>query len=71
MARLAENPDFASPDPRESRTHYAWRVAVCTKPTVGAINGLAYGGGAILDSALDLRVGCERTSFRFLAVSYG
>lgn len=71
MARLAENPDFASPDPRESRTHYAWRVAVCTKPTVGAINRLAYGGGAIQDSALDLRVGCERTSFLFLAVSYG
>ena len=50
---------------------YQWRVAGCRKPTIGAINGLAFGGGALLASSLDLRVGCERTRFRFLAASYG
>jgi enoyl-CoA hydratase/carnithine racemase len=41
------------------------------KPTIGAINGLAYGGGALLASCFDIRVGCENTSFRFLAITYG
>jgi enoyl-CoA hydratase len=40
------------------------------KPTIGVINGLAYGGGALLSSIFDIRIGCENSSFRFLAVSY-
>jgi len=48
-----------------------WRIASCKKPTIGAINGLAYGGGALLSSTFDIRIGCERTNFRFLAVKYG
>ena len=35
------------------------------------MNGLAYGGAAVLASSLDFRVGCERSSFRFLAAAYG
>jgi enoyl-CoA hydratase len=35
------------------------------------INGLAYGGAAVLASSLDIRIGCERTRFRFLAAAYG
>jgi enoyl-CoA hydratase/carnithine racemase len=35
------------------------------------INGLAYGGAAVLASSLDMRVGCEDTRFRFLAAAYG
>jgi enoyl-CoA hydratase/carnithine racemase len=35
------------------------------------INGLAYGGAAVLASALDIRVGCESSRFRFLAAAYG
>ena len=69
MARLAEDPNAPPPDPR--RPTYAWHVASCTKPTIGAINGLAYGGGAVLASSFDIRVGCERSRFRFLAASYG
>ncbi len=49
----------------------AWRIAAVSKPTIGAINGLAYGGGAVLASSFDIRVGCEHSSFRFLAASYG
>ena len=49
----------------------AWRIAATAKPTIGAINGLAYGGGAVLASSFDIRVGCEHSSFRFLAASYG
>lgn len=48
-----------------------WHIASFAKPIIGAINGLAYGGAALLSSTLDLRIGCERTAFRFLAASYG
>ena len=46
-------------------------ISVCAKPTIGMLNGLAYGGAAVLASALDLRVGCESSRFRFLAAAYG
>ena len=47
------------------------RVVNCAKPIIGALNGLAHGGGAVLASSLDFLVGCERSQFRFLAVAYG
>src|SRR5437763_8653413 len=46
-------------------------IAACAKPVIGMINGLAYGGAAVLASSLDIRVGCEDTKFRFLAAAYG
>jgi enoyl-CoA hydratase len=46
-------------------------IATCTKPTIGMMNGLAYGGAGVLASSLDMRIGCERTRFRFLAAAYG
>ena len=55
----------------EIRSEYSWHVGACTKPTIGALNGLAYGGGGVLSTSLDMRVGCERTTFRFLAAAYG
>ena len=69
MARNAESDDPPPPDPR--RADFAWHIASCTKPTIGAMNGLAYGGGAVLASSMDIRVGCERSRFRFLAAQYG
>ena len=69
MTRNAEKDNPPPPDP--DRPKYAWHIASCTKPTIGAINGLAYGGGAVLASSLDIRVGCERSKFRFLAAAYG
>lgn len=53
------------------RNTATWHIATFAKPIIGAINGIAYGGAALLSSTLDIRIGCERTSFRFLAASYG
>ena len=69
MARLAEDPN--PPPDAPGRRFYAWSVGSCSKPTIGAMNGLAFGGGAVLASSLDIRVGCERSRFKFLAVTYG
>src|ERR1700732_3225933 len=49
------------------RTRGSYEIAASAKPTIGMINGLAYGGAAVLASSLDMRVGCEDTRFRFLA----
>ena len=53
------------------RVQRFYDISVSPKPVIGMMNGLAYGGGAVLASCLDFRVGCERTSFRFLAAAYG
>jgi len=53
------------------RVDQNWHLATFKKPTIGAINGLAYGGAALMSSTFDIRIGCERTSFRFLGVAYG
>jgi enoyl-CoA hydratase/carnithine racemase len=52
-------------------TDWIWHLATYVKPTIGAINGLAYGGGALLSSLVDIRVGCEKTSFCFLSAAFG
>ena len=69
MARGAESAD--APDNGSKRAEFTWHIARCSKPTIGAINGLAYGGGAMMAASFDIRVGCEDTTFRFLGVSYG
>jgi enoyl-CoA hydratase len=56
----------AMSDPRRS-----YEISACRKPTIGMMNGLAYGGAAVLASSLDMRVGCEAARFRFLAAAYG
>ena len=54
-----------------TRGRISWHIASYAKPIIGAINGLAYGGAALLSSSLDLRIGCDKTQFRFLAATYG
>lgn len=49
----------------------SYEIATAAKPTIGMMNGLAYGGAAVLSSSLDMRIGCEGTKFRFLAAAYG
>src|SRR5438309_10248100 len=53
------------------RARGSYEIGACPKPTIGMMNGLAYGGAAVLASSLDMRVGCEHASFRFLAAAYG
>src|SRR3954464_3010961 len=48
-----------------------FEIGTCKKPTIGMMNGLAFGGASVLGSSLDMRVGCEDTKFRFLAAAYG
>lgn len=55
----------------EATMNFVWDLANLRLPTIGAINGLAYGGGALLATAFDIRIGCERATFRFLAARYG
>lgn len=54
-----------------ARSRGSYEISACPKPTIGMINGLAYGGAGVLASSLDMRVGCEHASFRFLAAAYG
>ena len=70
IKEMAESAEAASSLPGADRD-YNLRLAFGPKPTIGAINGLAYGGGALLASSLDLRIGCERSQFRFLGTSAG
>lgn len=69
MERNTRDPNPPPPDP--GRPEYQWNIGACKKPTIGALNGLCYGGGAVMASSFDIRVGCDRTRFRFLAVTYG
>ena len=63
--RYTEEELDAHRPPRRSN----YEIAACAKPTIGMINGLAYGGAAVLASSLDMRVGCEDSRFRFLAAA--
>jgi enoyl-CoA hydratase/carnithine racemase len=53
------------------RSRGSYEISACPKPTIGMMNGLAYGGAAVLASSLDMRIGCEHCRFRFLAAAYG
>jgi enoyl-CoA hydratase/carnithine racemase len=55
----------------DERRPLVWNVATFPKPLIGAINGSAHGGGAIIAAALDIRVGSPQTDFRFTAAAYG
>ena len=70
MVELAHDAAGAGSKPLRRPTDWLWHLASYRKPTIGVINGLAYGGGALMSSIFDIRLGSERSSFRFLAVTY-
>lgn len=53
------------------RQRWMGYVAHYPKPLIAAVNGAAHGAGAIIATAMDIRVGGPRTEFRFTAASYG
>jgi enoyl-CoA hydratase len=68
----ADDARYSEDELAQMRTgHTFLDVGVCKKPTIGMMNGLAYGGAAVLASSLDMRIGCEDAKFRFLAAAYG
>jgi enoyl-CoA hydratase len=70
--QLADDKRYAQEElDRMSNPRRSYDIAASAKPTIGMINGLAYGGAAVLASSLDMRIGCEGTRFRFLAAAYG
>jgi 2-(1,2-epoxy-1,2-dihydrophenyl)acetyl-CoA isomerase len=69
QARLQNDPSI--PPVEQVYNPIYFHLATCAKPTIGALNGLAYGGGGIIAACVDIRVGCERTRFRFLGAAYG
>lgn len=53
------------------REPWIWHLANYSKPLLGAINGIAHGAGAIIATALDIRIGGPKTEFRYTAAKYG
>ena len=73
-ADIHENRELSEDDRNQGaskRSEYTWHMVTCAKPLIGAINGLCYGGGTVMATSLDFLIGCEKSSFRFLAVNYG
>lgn len=56
---------------QQRREHWLWRLATYAKPIVAAVNGAAHGVGAIIATAVDIRIGCPATNFRYTAGAYG
>jgi hypothetical protein len=71
-ADIHENRERSAEERKETqreRSHYTWHLTTASKPIIGAINGLCYGGGTVMATAMDFLVGCERTSGRSLSMS--
>lgn len=70
--QLEDDAKFTDEELDRMRTRRGYLdLSLSKKPNIGMMNGLAYGGAAVVASALDMRIGCEDSKFRFLAAAYG
>jgi len=53
------------------RERWMWHFASLATPVIAALPGITFGAGALIACAVDLRIGCERTVFKFTAGAYG
>jgi enoyl-CoA hydratase len=74
-AALGQVPEGEEPPSGEWRRDWAAQAAVrllrTRKPVIAAVNGYAYGGGAVFAINCDIRVCSENARFRFVGASYG
>jgi enoyl-CoA hydratase len=56
---------------RDWAAQAAVRLVRLRKPVIAAVNGYAYGGGAIFATCCDIRVCSDTARFRFVGASYG
>jgi len=70
-ADMAEAIGTAGDSRRDAAARAAIRLLRTKKPTIAAVNGYAYGGGAVFAINCDIRVCSENAKFRFVGATYG
>ncbi len=70
-ADMAEALGTAGDTRRDAAARAAIRLLRVRKPTIAAVNGYAYGGGAVFAIHCDIRICSEAAKFRFVGATYG
>jgi len=70
-ADMAEAVGTAGDSRRDAAARAAIRLLRVRKPTIAAVNGYAYGGGAVFAIHCDIRVCSDAAKFRFVGATYG